>query len=609
MILSRDCLTYAIVVCATFAFSTSEGNVGVDLQSQVLISSRAHASSKPFTISQVKVAFGGNLKNFIIQHDPSQAPPASSSNGLVHIYGVPLQRASPEASLTPTSPATSKASQFANDLTGLANLTIVPGATKAFSIDHVPRDAGEAEVASLTLCLNEDDFDLKVIITEDEQLHQSVFWVSSETGPTVKTLKSGRSSTVKILPKPPKLQIECRNVALTYYTDEVIDIDVWVMNDEDEEANVTLEARLVGSGGPLPHIAWTSAEEDEELRAQSAEAEQLGQSEKTSISQAIGNVASSSEQSHGVHIHALPDAGDYVVEVRARYYLLSDPETPISKFSSANIFIKLPFEVSYSFTPMINPEPWPSYFNVDELGAESEDAGGKEEQANGLIQMWQLMSRIYSLASEAFNIDHVDPRVLEIHEAASCNITPGPEDTSKLTSIAPNDLQERSFHLKAQKTDLEDRRSTFLDLRLEVSWRRGGSQKAPTVTYLAVPELVIPFGEPRVLATAKNGEEPPGVIHLQYVIENPSTYALAFSLTMDPSEDFAFSGPKNVSVELLPLSRHTVPYNLMPLVKGAWITPQLRVFDTHFHKALKVNATEGMRSDKKGLSIWVNADG
>ena len=78
---------------------------------------------------------------------------------------------------------------------------------------------------------------------------------------------------------------------------------------------------------------------------------------------------------------------------------------------------------------------------------------------------------------------------------------------------------------------------------------------------------------------------------------------------MDTSEEFAFSGPKNVSVQLVPLSRYSHRYTLLPFVKGVWISPHFRVYDTYFQKTLKVNATEGMRSDKKGVSIWVDSDG
>ena len=577
------------------------------LQSQLLVSSRAHSSSKPFTISQIKVAFGGNLRNFSIRHEPSQASHASSASGLMSIYRVPLQAVSQGASSVPPNLTNARTGQLGDEMIGSADLTIVPGGSKAFSIDHIPRDAGDVDVSNLTLCLYESDFDLEIVITEDEEMHQKVFWSPSETGLTMKTLKSEHSSTVKILPKPPKLRIETRDIPLSYYTDEAILVDLWVVNEEEEEVVVTLEARTVGLKEPPPRLTWESPPEDD--RKHVATDESTDEKGETSVSKAIGNLMSCSEQKHPIGLQALSEATNYVLEVRARYYLISDPETQLSKFFSTSFAIKSPFEASYSFTPKIHSEPWPNYFNVVEGHEEGEgNEGRKEGLAKGLIQEWLLTSRLYSLASESLTVEHVYLRVLEIHEAAICEVHQSTLDASKLGAIAPNDSQERDFLLQTQKLDLEDRRSTYLDLRLEVLWSRKDSHGSRTKTCLAVPELAIPFGEPRVLVTSSSGEVPPGIIHLEYVIENPSTYVLSFNLAMDSSEEFAFSGPKNVSVELLPVSRQVIPYNLMPLVKGTWINPQFRVFDTQFHKALKVNAAEGVRSDKKGLSIWVDAD-
>lgn len=83
---------------------------------------------------------------------------------------------------------------------------------------------------------------------------------------------------------------------------------------------------------------------------------------------------------------------------------------------------------------------------------------------------------------------------------------------------------------------------------------------------------------------------------------------LTFEVNMEASEEFGFSGPKLRALNLLPLSRQTVRFNILPLVAGAWITPQLRVVDRYFNKTLKVQATDGMKLDKKGVMIWVDVE-
>ena len=590
-------------VSATFAFGSIEGNVGVALPSQLVVTSHAHKGSTPILISQIKISFTGGLKNFSIHHEPTEEPEASTSDGARHLRFISLQKTPSDESSLPSSPTYSHSSQ---PLVGVADLEIASGVTKALSLDQVPRDSGNVEVASITLCLSEPDFDMEVVISEHEQMHQEVFWVKNSLGLSPNRVMIGCSSVVKILPKPPKMQIQAHGVSLNYFTDEDISIEIEATNEEEEETNVTLEARLLAPSGILPTMRWV-VDGGGDSKAITTE-DPLGSTSVDSITKQIGNLPPMANHRHALCIQGSPVAADYTVEVRARYYVLTDPETPIVKSSSTKIAVVAPFEASHSFLPMIHPEPWPSYFNADDLDESPRTSAGEKEVAKGLAQQWSLTSRITSLASVPLIVENVEPKLVEIHEGAICNICPASGDSITASKISPYDLKAHNFIILAQKLDLEDRRSTFLDLRLEITWHRDGFQDPPIVTHLSVPELVIPFGEPRVLASVRNGPVPPGAIYLDYMIENPSMYALPFQLTMDISEEFAFSGPKNVTVQLVPLSRHKIQYSILPHMKGLWISPSFKVFDTHFQKSLKVNATEGMRSDKKGVSIWVDAD-
>ncbi len=76
---------------------------------------------------------------------------------------------------------------------------------------------------------------------------------------------------------------------------------------------------------------------------------------------------------------------------------------------------------------------------------------------------------------------------------------------------------------------------------------------------------------------------------------------------MSPSESFAFSGPKQGTVQLLPLSRRIIKARLLPSVRGEWVRVVMMVRDRYFQKVLRVvpAAEEGMRADKEGVAIWV----
>ena len=556
-------------------------------------------------ISLIKLTFEGSLRNIDIEHDSTEGPETSTPLELVHLRHVGLQKASTGVSSVASIPITAQTSS----LVGKANLMLAPGSSKALSFDQTPRDAGEVEVASVTLFVREDDFDLEVIITEDEQIHQDHIWIPSISGPSPKRLKSGRSNFVTILPKPPKIQIEVVNLLPSYFTNEVISLDLLIANEEEDEADVALDIRLLGPAGSLPTVMWASDEGKSSSTGASTADDLLDRIGGQLPPKYLGKMSRSEKRRQLITIQATLEPAEYLLEIRADYRILADPETSITKTFPANIIVVRPFEASYNFLPLFCSEPWPSYFDPTNLNEDSSIDEAGEQPASGLAQKWSLTSRLSSLADVSIIIDSIEPQTVEVHDEALCRIFLVADNPPEASLVAPNGLKELHFVLDVQKLDLEDRRSTFVDLQLEISWHREGSSGPSTVTHIAVPELVIPFGEPRVLASAENGEVPPGVIHLDYIIENPSMYTLTFNLSMETSEEFAFSGVKNMSVQLVPLSRHTVRYNLMPFVKGVWICPQFRVFDTHFHQTLEVNATEGMRIDKKGVSIWVDADG
>ena len=578
--------------------------MGEPLSSQLTLSSQAHKKSPLIVISHVEVVFEGGLKSFRVKHDTTNAPETSLRAERIQVQHVELKRGSLEPSALASSPLMAQGlSMF-----GTADLALAPGTTKALSFDHVPRDAGEVEVASITLYVKEDDFGMEYVVTEDEQMHQATFWIQHDSRVSQKRLKSGRSNMIKILPKPPKLRVELRDIVPAYFSDEDISINLLVTNEEDDETDVTLGIRLLGPPESLPNMSWTFDEETRGSLVESDVDEPLKRADSLLSSRQLGKMQRSEKRKIIIRIQANSEPAEYLLEVKADYRLLSDPETPISRVSSVNIIIVRPFEASYNFLPLYCSEAWPSYFDSSHMNDGSDGSETGKQTPSGLIQQWSLTSRLSSLAEVPLIVDSLEPRVLEVHEGAVCKISSAAKKASEAFLIPPHDLQERNHVVEVQKFDLEDRGATFLDLQLELRWHRDGSLAPSTITHIAIPELVIPFGEPRVLASARNGEAPSGVIHIDYIIENPSMYTLTFTLSMETSEEFAFSGVKNVSVQLVPLSRHKVQYNIMPLVKGVWISPQFRVYDTHFHKILKVNATEGMRLDKKGVSVWVDAD-
>lgn len=596
--LGIDFLVLAVTSC--FVFEKSEGNVGEPLQAQLIISSFAHPSAAPIRLSEVKIVFEGSLRPVKIQSDESKNPDTTTP---CTITSISLRSSSMTDSSTIQSPTSGLTA-----LTGIADLTIGPLQTKVLNLTCIPREAGEARVASIAMLIEEEKFDLAYVITE--QTHREVFWwQQTSKGASRRRVGKGRDTgRCKIRPKPPKIRITTPNLKDTYYTNERIVLTIGIHNDEEEAADLSAESRLFGRLESTAKVQWLDGEKQD-----TADSPDATEKDPHFISRPIGVMERSSKQELAMVLGDTHEALDYHLEISAVYHLLSDVQTPIVKTVTVGLSIIRPFEANYDFLPRLHPEPWPDFFQVDDDMLEDEPV----PKPRGLQQRWCLDAKIVSFALEPLIIKRVSAVLLGVGGGAACDIGSEVIASPETPEIAPEELRESQFALDIQKIILGDRRPTALNLALEIQWRRrdpegqtlsGDDSETLSTSALAIPRFVVPAGEPRVLASAMASETLSGLVHVDYTLENPSTHFLTFNLTMEASEQFAFSGPKTTVVQLVPLSRHTVRYNLLAVRRGLWIQPQLIVVDTYFNKMLQVLPTEEMRLDKKGLLVWVDAE-
>ena len=491
-------------------------------------------------------------------------------------------------------------------MVGVADLTIGACQTKIFNLTCIPREAGEAQLASIALLIEEEKFDLTYVIT-DHRSQDSYWWQQIEKGPSRRRIGKDRdTSRCRIMPKPPKIRISTPNLKNIYYTNERVALQIGIHNEEDEAVDVSAEIRLFGRPESTAKLQWLDGDDSSEPSASGTSSPTEGPSHF--LKSTVGSMERSSDKHLTVVLADTPEAAKYSLEISAVYHLVSDIHTPIIKTITVDLSFIRPFEANYEFLPRIHSQPWPNFFSVsdDLIGDPSTTAPG------GLSQRWCLNSKLVSFALEALVIDQMTLKLLTVGGGAVCNIEPETLVSPQTQHISPEELRESNFFLDIQKQILGDRRPSPLNFALEIVWRRASgdadSDSDLTTTILEVPRFVVPMGEPRVLASASSSSALSGLMHLEYTLENPSTHFLTFNLTMEASEQFAFSGPKTTVVQLVPLSRHTVRYNILAAKRGLWIQPQLVVMDTYFNKTLRVLPTGDMRSDKKGVLVWVDAD-
>ncbi|QSZ30378.1 hypothetical protein DSL72_004901 [Monilinia vaccinii-corymbosi] len=577
---------------ASYAFEKSEGKVGESSLSQLVVKSSALASSVPVTVNEIRVEFSGGMKHIILRHKPST-----------------------EASRTPKSTVSYKNCPLVDEsiadkgrdledpprrhtLTGYENLTFSPGQIKVFEFGNLLREAGDVKALKATFSIASELFDFEYVHSFDKSKFSEIWY--GESG-TKKRLVRTKPSSIHVLPKPPKLELCIVEFQEQYYTNELISLHLEVKNGEETDSVVDLEARLLGENIPSniilrrlnppdpPNDTSSKEEADHEL--------------------SLGTIASGSSIIVEILISSIDIPATYDLSLKASYNLVTDMETPVSQAISAQLSILNPFEANYDFSPRIHSDPWPSFFIHEEPAEVNPDEKENDREAFGLAQKWCLTTRFASFATEDIMVEDVDVEILGVQGAIRCS-------TKKLTTIpeggvkvSPKVLEEAQFDAFTQKYSLDDRGTATLDLSLVIKWRRNKDGSTINTCMVPVPRLLVSSSEPRVLAAVTYSSTIPSMIHFDVTIENPSQHFLTFAITMEPSEEFAFSGVKQSTLQLLPLSRRTIKFRLLPAVRGDWIGPiRCVVRDRYFQKVLKIAPTEGMKSDKEGLLIWVPSD-
>lgn len=574
----------------SFVFRHEEGKAGLTCQAQLSITSNAVSGSAPITLESIILRFDGSIKPILLTHTQDGIAD-ESSRGPVSLHVVSLAEATME---------TEQETQASGDLSGqlhlsgTSDLTLTPGRTSVFEMNIPLREPGDASASSLKFAVKYDAFALTYTTNVQK----------AGTGHSWHTVRSSRRiarthpQSIRVLPRPPKMEIKEVDFLEQYYTNEVIELCFDILNEEEVDATVKLDVAVLSEEPPNFKLKFGDGEEK---RA-------LADGEECTLQGAPLGVIKSSESSRvTLVLTGAEGTAAYTLALKASYSLVTDAATSIIQSATFRINVASPFEANYELLPRLHPDPWPSLFDHEGIQNPSASASGA---SNGLAQAWCLVTRYASFASEDLLVLDLDIEVQPAH-GLQCQ-------TSKRKALPPDGLQvnpktieETQFDVAVKRASLDERNPTGLDVSFIIKWARPGADAGVTNrTVLAVPRLPIFTMEPRVLASVsyaeKDGQVDQTTVLLDITIENASNHFLTFGLTMDPSDEFAFSGAKQTTLNLLPISRRTMTYRLIPLVEGgSWIKPTLTVKDKYFQKVLRIIPTEGMKTDKEGVMIWV----
>ncbi len=534
---------------ASFVFRHEEGKAGQSCPAQVSIFSNAFANAPPITLDRIKIEFDGRLRKVHLKHLPDNDPvPKPSKPYISHVSLAEIEDSSDNESNN-SSEAESQAEATVL-LEGTGNLVLYPGQTRVFEMDIPLREPGGAKASSVQVSLVTESFKFKYNM-ETRETTAASFWYSRAS----KRVTRANPHIIKILPRPPKMELRLVKTLEQYYTNEPIQLEVEILNEEEADANTKLDVQIHGQG--IPSYKVQIADNVEESSPSGSEESRLS-------GLPIGTIKTSDTKKAIMTFDPIEQPSSYNITVRTLYNLVSDPATPIVQLLTYQLNVVTPFEASYDLLPRLHSE-WPSLFDHNTIQSLSDDDESElPSRPTGLSQKWSLVTRYCSFASEDLTITDLDVRIIATRGAVTCTTRKSQSLPPGGQTISPKTIEEAHFDLVAQKASLDDRAPATAEFALEIWWRRPGASSdedddaRPNLTTLPIPRFFVTVSEPRALAsvsystasssspltpssttaaTRRRGRKArqPLLICLNITIENPSSHFLTFGLTMEPS--------------------------------------------------------------------------
>ena len=261
---------------------------------------------------------------------------------------VSLQSLPLDGKVTPESPAAVPS----HVLSASANLCLRPGQTKVFALTSIPREAGQVEVSSITAYIKDKDFDLELIFSMESQLRTGSSWGHNVLGMVQKPLKSEKSTAVKILPKPPKMQIGLPDLLAIYYVDEDVILDLELTNEEEEPTKGTIDVRLLGPPEMHAKLAWTPESTSNDPLEEATLEGIVEDGHQRLPTKQISLLEPGAQQKHRIQIKSIGTAVEYSLQSRST--LQSSYQTQKHQYprsSSADLVFVQPFEATFGFAP------------------------------------------------------------------------------------------------------------------------------------------------------------------------------------------------------------------------------------------------------------------
>ncbi|CAN6640603.1 hypothetical protein TRVA0_018S01090 [Trichomonascus vanleenenianus] len=514
---------------------------------------------------------------------------------------------------------------------GRANLNFSDERKQAvFELVRVPRLLGEVSLERIEAVLE---------LKDGVEYHLTVDAGATRGSPVEWRVKGKPSQHIllddpqqaMVLPRPSRIKIHLDGFDFKAAAGEKLDLNLVVDSGETQEIDLKLEPKIVSDNNSI-EFYWIGERTGREKSDSGKEGKEEGvtMGPPLSITQKPGNqiypfavivpssgVSEITAEFHASYSIVAPQSSkkdesteptneekstdEFTKEDESKVEESTEGADEIKDTVSFNIVVERPFRANFEVTARPHLDAWPNSFLTDTPEA---------VQAPRILKLWNLSASLLYIGETPVEVRGTGIEITPANpEEASCPVVSEP-----VFELA----REQFIHNEGTKIDYEfetvrgskEIRSVAAQAQLRIAWSRVGSD---TINQFYVPpiQLNLPLYEPRaILDYEVQGE----YIKLTYYIENATGHILTYAVTMGSSALFAYQGPKNVSLRVLPYTRRKLEYLLLPLLNGALLQssdssrmlklPQMKIHDTFFKRTLVIVPAHGaLRADKQDLFV------
>ncbi|KAF7721040.1 hypothetical protein EC973_005523 [Apophysomyces ossiformis] len=534
----------AFVLCDA-QFQKDMVSVDTALRFQVTLKTNAQSPPLPFRFGSLRILFNDPQYNHILMDNHEEADSA-------------------DLLLLDCSDRLTKVTEgeYTGWYTASTNLAISRNQTKVYQGTIMPNVCGDMKILGVCLDIVGSSWSVGLNYSfdsvADSKLTSRRRWYEimgdkEQQRPKLRFLEGkGELTCARVIPCPPRIKLAI-NYNPPALLDEHFALKVTVASHESEPIDLTLSVHISNAEGKVTNdYVLFSDEDDVKLPTRDF---------------AVGLLKPQETRAQDIYLHANSIAGSRFIDVKARYsFAVSDVEGD-TEFMEKHEQIEIPFVAPFNASFELHPQSESTYQSLSpELSR---------------VEKWLVVAAIQCCAESDLEIFDVQLKQ-DISTYPDVSLTP---IAASNESAINNDHQRwkaghiynMNYLLKVHIADVTELQPYIPMGSISIRWKRYGDEGPMAMTELVLPKL--PFQQQHLIVnTDCSAEMYVGEpFTLTFTVYNPTVQLTEYSVAVEFSDAFVFSGYKQCRGRLFPLSRTSYHYTCYPLLAGKVQLPRLKL--------------------------------